>query len=67
MSKHPDTYSAAGEVGSVREDRTLWKRFKILMKKSPTTARIGIAVILFYAILAIFALFEIRRCLTFRF
>ncbi len=57
MSKHPDTYSAAGEVGSVREDRTLWKRFKILMKKSPTTARIGILVILFYAILAIFAPF----------
>lgn len=57
MSKHPDTYSVAGEVASVREDRTLWKRFKILMKKSPTTARIGLLVILFYAFLAIFAPF----------
>ena len=55
MKKKDDIYSAAGEVGSFREDRTLWKKFKILMKKSPFTARIGLLIILFYAIVALFA------------
>ncbi len=55
MNKNPNTYSAAGEVGSFREDRTLWKKFKISMKKSPITARIGLLIILIYAILALFA------------
>lgn len=55
MNKNSETYSATGEVGSFRENRTQWKRLKILMKKSPVTARVGIFVILCYAILAIFA------------
>ena len=55
MTKNSKSYSAAGEVGSFREDRTLWKKFKILMRKSPITARIGLLVILFYAVLALFA------------
>ncbi len=57
MNKDSNTYSATGEVGSFREERTLWKKFKILMKKSPITARIGLLIILFYAILALFAPF----------
>ncbi len=57
MNKDYNTYSATGEVGSFREERTLWKKFKILMKKSPITARIGLLIILFYAILALFAPF----------
>ncbi|MEE2774664.1 MAG: ABC transporter permease [Pseudomonadota bacterium] len=48
-------YSAAGEVGSVREERTVWRRLQINLKKSPVTARIGMIIILSYAILAIFA------------
>ena len=55
MNNNSNTYSATGEVGSIRENRTLWKKFKILMKKSPITARIGIIIILFYTILALFA------------
>ena len=57
MNKNSDTYSAAGEVGAFRENRTLWKKFKISMKKSPITARIGIVIILGYTILALFAPF----------
>ena len=57
MNKNSDTYSAAGEVGSFRENRTGWKKFKISIKKSPFTARIGIIIILFYTILALFAPF----------
>ena len=55
MNNNSNTYSVTGEVGSIRENRTLWKKFKILMKKSPITARIGIIIILFYTILALFA------------
>ena len=55
MNNKSNTYSVTGEVGSIRENRTLWKKFKILMKKSPITARIGIIIILFYTILALFA------------
>ena len=57
MNNKSNTYSVTGEVGSIRENRTLWKKFKILMKKSPITARIGLLIILFYAILALFAPF----------
>ena len=57
MNKNSNTYSAAGEVGAFRENRTLWRKFKISMKKSPITARIGFVIILFYTILALFAPF----------
>ena len=55
MNKGSNTYSAAGEVGSFRQNRTVWRKFKISMKKSPITARIGIIIIIFYTILALFA------------
>ena len=55
MNDKPNTYSATGEVGFLREKRTVWRRLQIGLKKSPITARIGMIVILIYAILAIFA------------
>ena len=57
MTKNFDTYSAAGEIGTVLEKRTFWKRLKIDLKKSPWTARFGMLIIIIYAILAIFAPF----------
>jgi len=57
MTENFDTYSAAGEIGTVLEKRTFWKRLKIDLKKSPWTARFGMLIIIIYAILAIFAPF----------
>ena len=57
MTQEPKTYSAVGEVGSVRETRTTWKRIQITLQKSPFTARFGMVIIFLYAILAIFAPF----------
>lgn len=51
----PNTYSAIAEVGSIRENRTIWKKAKITLQKSPFTARFGMVVILFYATVSIFA------------
>ncbi len=55
MTEKPNTYSAIGEVGSFREERTFWKRSRIALKKAPFTAKLGIIIILIYAILAVFA------------
>jgi peptide/nickel transport system permease protein len=55
MTQDPETYSALGEVGAFQERRTLWSRLKLDLKKSPMTARFGMAVILIYAVVAIFA------------
>ena len=55
MTQEKNTYSAAGEVGSVLEKRTFWARAKIELSKSPWTARFGLLVIFIYAVLAIFA------------
>ena len=55
MTREPNKYSAIGEVGSFREDRTFWRRSKIALKKAPFTAKLGIIVIIIYAVLAIFA------------
>ena len=55
MTQEKNTYSAAGEVGSVLEKRTFWTRAKIELSKSPWTARFGMLVIFIYAVLAIFA------------
>jgi peptide/nickel transport system permease protein len=57
MTQEPETYSALGEVGAFQERRTLWTRLKLDLKKSPMTARFGMAVIFIYAIVAIFAPF----------
>lgn len=51
----PNTYYAVAEVGSIRENRTIWKKAKITLQKSPFTARFGMIVILFYATVSIFA------------
>ena len=51
----PNTYSAVAEVGSIRENRTIWKKAKITLQKAPFTARFGMIVILFYATVSIFA------------
>ena len=50
MTQGKNTYSAAGEVGSVVEKRTFWTRAKIELSKSPWTARFGMLVIFIYAI-----------------
>ena len=55
MTQNSERYSAAGEVGSLIEKRTFWVRLKLDLKKSPLSARFGMAVILIYATLAIFA------------
>jgi len=55
MTQEKNTYSAAGEVGSVLQKRTFWTRAKIELSKSPWTARFGLLIILIYAVLAIFA------------
>ena len=55
MTQEKNTYSAAGEVGSVLEKRTFWTRAKIELSKSPWTARFGLLIIFIYAVLAIFA------------
>ena len=55
MTQEKNTYSAAGEVGSILEKRTFWTRAKIELSKSPCTARFGMLVIFIYAVLAIFA------------
>ena len=55
MTQEKNTYSAAGEVGSVLEKRTFWARAKIELSKSPWTARFGLLVIFIYAVLVLFA------------
>ena len=49
------TYSAAGEVGSAIEKRTIWSRFILDFKKSPYTARFGLIVVSLYIFVALFA------------
>lgn len=50
-----EAYSAKDEVGAVRVRRTRWQRTKIALRKAPVTAWIGMVVIAFYVIVAIFA------------
>ena len=51
----PSGYSAAAEVGQVRTRRSRGERAWIELRKAPLTAWIGMAIILFYLVLAIFA------------
>lgn len=55
MTEAPENYSAAGEVGAVRMRRTRTERAWIELKKASVSTWIGIAIILLYAIAAIFA------------
>ena len=55
MNKDSNTYSAAGEVGSVVESRSLFTRTKIELTKAPLTAKFGIFIIIVFVGLAIFA------------
>ena len=55
MTKEANTYSASGEVGSVRQRRTRWERIWLDLKKAPPTAIFGMIVIFGYAAVSIFA------------
>jgi peptide/nickel transport system permease protein len=55
MSQEQTAYSAKDEVTSFLEKRTAWSRAKILLRKSPATARFGMIVIAIYILVAIFA------------
>ncbi|NDI13585.1 MAG: ABC transporter permease [Rhodobacteraceae bacterium] len=55
MSQEQTAYSATDEVTSFLEKRTAWSRTKILLRKSPATARFGMIVITIYILVAIFA------------
>ena len=55
MSQEQTAYSATDEVTSFLERRTAWSRTKILLRKSPATARFGMIVIAIYILVAIFA------------
>jgi len=55
MSQEQTAYSATDEVTSFLEKRTSWSRTKILLRKSPATARFGMIVIAIYILVAIFA------------
>lgn len=50
-----ENYSAAGEVGMVRERRTWAQRTWIELKKAPFTAWFGMIVVLMYVLVVIFA------------
>ena len=55
MTDAPENYSAAGEVAAVRMRRTRLDRAWIEIKKASISTWIGLVIILFYAIAAIFA------------
>lgn len=55
MTQKSNTYSAKDEATTFLAQRTVWERTKILLKKSPITARFGMIVIALYVIVAVFA------------
>ena len=55
MTDQRDTYSAAAEVGFVRQRRTRRQRLKILLKSAPFSARLGLVIIALYLFVAVFA------------
>ena len=57
MKNDNETYSALGEVGDFQQKRTRWARIRLDLAKSPLTARFGLAVILIYVLVALFAPF----------
>ena len=50
-----ETYSAAAEVASVKARRGFMERVGLALKKAPFSARLGLFIIVFYAVVAIFA------------
>ncbi len=57
MKNDNETYSALGEVGDFQQKRTRWARIRLDLAKSPLTARFGLALILIYFFVALFAPF----------
>ena len=57
MKNENETYSALGEVGDFQQKRSRWARIRLDLAKSPLTARFGLAVILIYVLVALFAPF----------
>lgn len=55
MSNKSEAYSAASEVGQMRERRSKWQIMKIELKKAPYSAWFGLIVIAFYFFVAVFA------------
>jgi peptide/nickel transport system permease protein len=55
MTQTPDTYSAANEKTAFSAERTRWDKAKIVLRKSPWSARFGMVVILAYMIVGLFA------------
>lgn len=50
-----EEYSAAAEVGMVRQRRTFLQRAWIELKKAPITAWFGMIVVIFYVVMVLFA------------
>ena len=57
MTQESTGYSAAAEVGQIRERRTRWSKIKIELSKAPWSAWFGMIVIAIYFFVAIFANF----------
>ena len=55
MSDAAQEYSAKAEDGAVRVRRGFFERSALGLKNAPWSARIGMAIVLFYAIVAVFA------------
>ena len=55
MTNSPEAYSAAAEVGQIRERRTRWQVAKIELRKAPYSAWFGLIVIAIYFFVALFA------------
>ena len=55
MKTDDETYSALGEVGDFQQKRTRWARIRLVLAKSPMTAKFGLLVILIYIVVALFA------------
>ena len=55
MKTDKETYSALGEVGDFQQKRTRWARIRLVLAKSPMTAKFGLLVILIYIVVALFA------------
>ena len=55
MTDTPQAYSAAAEIGQIRECRTWIQIAKIELKKAPYSAWFGLIVIAIYLFVAIFA------------
>ena len=54
MKTDKETYSALGEVGDFQQKRTRWARIRLVLAKSPMTAKFGLLVILIYIVVALF-------------